>query len=59
VVQADIAAEIVKPVAAMETMHLQTLAAAVVVVQTMQTPFMEQVAMVALELFTSFILKLQ
>jgi hypothetical protein len=59
VAQADIVAAIVSRGVAMETMHPQTLAVAVAVAQVTQMGMMVLVAMVPLELSTSFILKLQ
>ena len=59
VAQAAIAAEIVNLAVAMETMHPQTAAVAVAVEQVTQTALTVLVAMVALELSTSFTLKHQ
>jgi DNA relaxase NicK len=57
VAQAAIVAEIVSLGVAMETMHPQIVAVVVAVEQVTLMALMERVAMVAQELFTSFILK--
>jgi hypothetical protein len=59
VAQADIVAEIVSLGVAMETMHPQTPAVEGAVAQVTQMVLTAQVAMVPLELSTSFIVKLQ
>ena len=56
---AAIVVEIVNQAVAMETMHPQTAAAAVAVEQVMQMAMTVLVAMVVLELSTSFTLKHQ